>query len=251
MKSMSIETIIVLIAGFFGGFLGAQVGGGAMVTFPVLIFLGLGPSLAVGTNVISGWCINIAAAAKYWKSKKIDFQLAIPLSIIALIGSFVGSNLVIFIDDYILNKIVPFFFVILIFVLIFKKPTIVQRTGKINKKTLIIIYLLSFILGIYGGFFMVGITTFFILLLALVLKKDLLWAAANAVFITSIFLIGSFTVFVLNKNIDYSLAIPLAIASVIGSYIGAHTALKFGNKWLRFLIVMVAIASIIKLLFGL
>ncbi len=245
------EIIIILIAGFFGGFFGAQVGAGAMITLPTLIFLGLGPGLAIGTNIISGWFINIAAVVKYWKSKKIDFQLVIPLSLIALVGSFVGSNLVISIDEYTLNKIVPFFFVILIFVLIFKKPIAIPKAGRPNKKALIIAYLLSFILGVYGGFFLVGVTTFFILLLAFILKKDLLWAVANAVFITAIFLVGAFITFALKKNIDYSLAIPLATASIIGSYIGAHTALKFGNKWLKFLIAMVAIASIIKLLFGL
>ncbi len=245
------EIIIVLIAGFFGGFFGAQVGGGAMVTLPALLFLGISPGLAIGTNIISGWFINIAATVKYWRSKKIDFQLVIPLSLIALMGSFVGSNLVISINEYILNKIVPFFFIILIFVLIFRKPKATPKVKKVNKKAIVIAYPLAFILGVYGGFFLVGVTTFFILLLAFVFKKDILQAVANAVFITAIFLIGAFIVFALKKNIDYSLAIPLAIASVIGSYIGAHIALKFGNKWLKFLITIVAIASIIKLLFGL
>ena len=244
------DIIIVLIAGFFGGFFGAQIGAGAMITFPALIFLGLGPGLAIGTNILSGWLINIGATARYWRSKKIDFQLAIPLSLIALVGSFIGSNLVISINENILNKIIPFFFVVLIFVL-FIKPKAGLKVEKIDKKALIIAYLLSFLLGIYGGFFLVGVATFFILLFVLVLKKDFLQAVANAVFITAIFLIGALVIFILKKNIDYSLAVPLAIASMIGSYVGAHTALKFGNKWLKFLIVMVAIASIIKLLFGL
>jgi len=244
------EIIIVLIAGFFGGFFGAQVGGGAMVTFPALIFLGLGSSLAIGTNIISGWLINVVATARYWRSKKIDFQLTVPLSLVALIGSFIGSNLVISIDEYILNKIIPFFFIVLIFVL-FIKPKSGLKVEKINRKAIVIAYLLSFLLGIYGGFFLVGVTTFFILLFVLVLRKDLLQAIANAVFITAIFLIGALIIFILKKNIDYSLAVPLAIASMIGSYVGTHIALKFGNKWLKFLILMVAIASIIKLLFGL
>lgn len=245
---MDISLIIMLLAGFFGGFIGAQVGSGAMITLPALLFLGLEPALAIGTNILSAWLINVTAAARYWKSKKLDLRRVIPLSVIAFGGSIIGSQITLAIDKDILSKMVAFLFLALIF-LFFVRPRASLRTKKITKKTLIIACVLAFFLGIYGGFFSVGVTTFFIFLFIFFFSKDLLQAVASAVFVAAVFLVGAVLVFVLEDNIDYSLAVPLAASSIVGAYIGANTALEFGNKWLKFFLVAMIIALVVKLLF--
>ncbi len=243
---MTLEMAVILISGFIGGFVGAQVGAGAMITLPALLFLGLEPALAIGANILSGWLINVVAVVRFWKSKKIDFKLSIPLSIIALIGAIIGSNLVINIDIEILRRLVAVFFGALIFTLFIKPKGIIQ-SGAISKYSLIVSYILSFILGIYGGFFSVGVTTFLIFMFVLLLKKDLLEGIANAVFITAVFLFGAVYIFVITDYINYSIAIPLAITSMIGSWVGASVALKFGDKWLKILVALMVVVLIIKL----
>lgn len=94
-----------------------------------------------------------------------------------------------------------------------------------------------------------GVATLLIFLFVLLLGKDLTQEIADSVFVTSIMLITALVVFIRKDNIDFSLAAPLAITSMIGSYLGAHTALKLEDKWLRVLLIVVVIALIIKLLF--
>jgi uncharacterized protein len=249
---MDFNIIFISLAGLAGGFIGAQVGAGALITLPALMFIGLEPTLAIGTNILSGWIINIVAVFKYWKNCKINFRLVVPLSIISLIGAFIGANLVLNIKKELLSKIVAVFFLGLVF-LIFKKPTagLEMENKKLEKKNFIIAGILCFVLGVYGGFFSVGVTTFLIFLFVLLLGRNLIQGIADALFVTSVMLVAALIVFVKKNNIDFSLAIPLAIASIIGSYIGAHAALKYGVKWIRGLLIVAVIALIIKLLFNL
>lgn len=102
--------LLMIIAGFFGGFIGAQVGSGAMITLPALLFLGMPPVLAVGTNMLSAWLINVVAFLKYLKSGKviIGSQTA-SFAVVAFVGSLIGASLLLIIDKALLSKIVAIF----------------------------------------------------------------------------------------------------------------------------------------------
>lgn len=246
-----LEISLMIIAGFFGGFVGAQVGSGAMITLPALLFLGLPPTLAIGTNILSGWLINVVAFLKYLKSGRIVLEAqTASFSVVAFIGSLIGAQLLLYIDKSVLTKIVAFFFVALI-VFVLKKPPLHQKEGRVIKQWHIdVAAILSFIIGIYGGFFSVAVTTFFMFVLVYLLGKSLLEAAAESVFIISIVLSVALIIFIKAGNINYYYAIPLAVSSVVGSWVGAATAIKFGDKWIRGLLVVTVLFVVIKLLSG-
>jgi len=244
--------LLLLIAGFLGGFIGAQVGSGAMITLPALLFLGVPPTLAIGTNMLPSWLINVVAFFKYLRSKKIIIEnQTASIAVVAFVGSLIGARLLLDIDKAILSKIVAFFFVALI-VLMFKKPASSSEGAKkeIKQKYINIAAILAFIVGIYGGFFTVAVTTFFIFILVYLLGRNLLEAAAESVFIVSIVLSIALLVFIKTDNIDYHFAIPLTVGSIIGSWVGAAAALKFGEKWIKVLMAITIIIVILKLLIG-
>lgn len=156
-----LEFIIIIIAGFLGGFVGAQVGSGAMITLPALLFLGLSPVLAIGTNILSGWLINVVAFLKYLKSGKIVLEAqTASFSVVAFIGALIGAQLLLYIDKSALTKIVAvFFFALVVFIL--KKPPIKSAEGKVIKQWHIdVAAILAFIVGIYGGFFLLQLPHF-------------------------------------------------------------------------------------------
>jgi len=65
-------------------------------------------------------------------------------------------------------------------------------------------------------------------------------------FLLSIF---SLIIFSINGIVDYTIGIVLFISMLLGGYIGAHVAIKKGNKWVKSLFAIVVIISGIKLLF--
>jgi uncharacterized membrane protein YfcA len=241
--------VLLSLAGFAGGFVGSQVGGGALITMPALLFLGVPPVLAIGTGILPGWLTNVVAVAKYWRGHRIHPRVVLPLSGIASLGSFLGARLVLNVEPRTLSRIVAAFFLGLL-VLLFKRPSPdrAARDGKPSSKVFFVASVLSFALGIYGGFFSVGVTTFFIFMFVLWLGRDLTQGIADSVLITAVLLIPALFVFIREGNVRYDLAIPLAVTSMAGSYAGAHTALRLGDRWLRWLLAAFVTALVIKLI---
>jgi uncharacterized membrane protein YfcA len=95
---MDINTIILLIAiGLFAGLLGGMVGiGGGIVLVPALVFiLGFSQLDAQGTSLaLIMFPVGILGVIQYYKQGHVDFNIVIILAIGFIIGSFLGSKLV-------------------------------------------------------------------------------------------------------------------------------------------------------------
>lgn len=246
-----LDLLIVCIAGFVGGFVGSQVGAGAIITLPALLFIGMPLPLAVGTNTLSGWLINVVAGVKYWKSGKVNLEFIIPLAVIASIGAWVGAQLLFVVDTAILSKISASIFCFLgIAMLIQPKNMKDKDTEKLAGRRLWIGLLLAFILGLYGGILSVGLATFAILTFNLLLKQPRIEAIANAVTMSAVLLTSSTLFFIINDKISYMEAIPLAITSMAGAYIGAHVVMHKSGAYFKALLVIVLVLVILKLLFS-
>lgn len=247
---MLIDILIVCVAGFIGGFIGSQVGAGAIITLPALLLIGMPLPLAVATNTLSGWLINVVAGVKYWRHDKVHFGFLIPLSIVAAIGAWVGAQLLFIVDTTILSRIFAVIFSGLGIALLIRPK--VQKDKSAKKLTglrLFIGLILAFILGLYGGILSVGVTTFAILAFNLILKQPRIEAIANSVVISAILLTSSTLFFILNGKISYAEAVPLAITSIIGSYIGARIVMKKSDAYFKALLILVLTLVIVELVF--
>jgi uncharacterized membrane protein YfcA len=249
---MEIGTQLLLaVIGFIGGFVGSEVGAGALITLPALLFLGLSPAAAVATNSLSAWLTNAVAAFDYARDKKIQWRIVIPLAPLALLGAIIGSELIIDIDTHTASAIIALLFGF-VFLTIFgfaRKGTVGMHGGVVRYSNArkLIAGILAFALGVYGGFFTVGVTTLFVMMLAYLLKRDFMQSAADSVMISAVFLLGSLITFSMTGLIDYKLALPLALGSVVGAHIGTKAAERYGNRWLRRLIFVIGFIVIIRL----
>ena len=243
-----LHLLLVSLAGFIGGFIGSQVGAGSIITLPALLVAGLPLPIAVGTTALSNWLINIVAIPKYWRAGKIHLKFVLPLSVVAAIGAFIGAMLLFVIDIAFLSKLFAVIFCALGAAILIK-PMKQERAAEALKGWRLWLALgLSFVLGLYGGILAVGLTTFAILAFNLFLRQSQLAAAANAIVMSAILFTTSTAYFVLNHEIDYSLAIPLALTSMIGAYIGANIALTRDRSYFKALLLFVLGLVILKLL---
>lgn len=237
--------IFLILAGVAGGFVGAQVGGGALVTLPALLFLGLTPASAVSTNILSALVINVVALFTYNHIKKLKIGGILPMALAALIGSVIGASWVLNINTEILSKTMAVLLVGVAALALFRPSGKIIPSRKVSYWFAAIPA--SFLLGIYGGFLSVSVTTVFVFLMML-LGQNELKAIESSVFITAVLLLGALAVFVKEDSINYFWAIPLAAGSAMGSYIGAKTALKFGETWIRILLIGISVFAAVKLL---
>jgi len=240
--------ISVFFVGFVASFVGAIAGGGGLISIPFLIFLGLPPQMAIATSKFGGVGLSIGAATKFIKEKKIVWKYIFPLVIISLIGAYIGANILLNISQEILSKVVGIILILLLPTLFLKKEIGLERKT-VTKKRRTLGFFIYFLIMVFGGFFGGGGGTLAIYTLTILFGLTII--EANATDIIPWFFMSLFAliIFMMNGIVNYQYGIVLFFGMILGSYIGAHTAVKKGNKWVKLVFAVVVIASAVKLLF--
>jgi uncharacterized membrane protein YfcA len=243
------HVVVIGVAGFSGGFIGSQVGAGSVTTLPALLLAGLPLPLAVGTNALSGWLVNVIATTQYWRAGKVNPGFVLPLSLAAAAGAYLGAQLLFLVDVAVLAKVFAVLLAALgIAVLLEPHDRASIEVRALRGGRLWLGLLLAFGLGVYGGIISVGLTTFAILALTLFLRQSRIEAVANAIVLSAVLLTASTLYFVVRDKIYYPYAIPLAVTSMIGSYAGARVALGERRVYFKVLLIAIIVLVAAKLL---
>jgi len=241
---------IIFLAGMTGGLFGTLVGGGSLITIPTLILLGLPPHTAIGTDRLGMAGIGSAGWYKFHKKRMIDYKIGFILGFPTMLGSILGANLVLQINEALLKQAVAIITIIILFLLIIVKPKMgIEKTTHVVKSHEYLIGAVSgFFLGVYGGFYGAGTATFLSYILILLFRQTFLECAATVKIAALLMCAMAASIFAINGAIHYSLAVSMFIGSFIGSYIGVHYSDTIGNVWIKRLFFVIVLIMAIKLL---
>lgn len=234
------EILILISAGFLVGFINTLAGGATIISLSVLMFLGLPANIANGTHRIAALFQTFVSTNTFRRQKVLDSKKALWLGIPTAIGSIIGAYIAIDINEEIFEKAVGFVILIIAVFLVYKPEFWLKGQKElIEKKLNVWIILLFFVFGIYGGFIHIGIGYF--LLAGIVFGAGYDLVKANAIKVMIVFLYVPFTlvVFIWNNLIDYRFGLVLAIGQVLGAYVGAKVAVKWGAGFVRWLMIIV------------
>ncbi len=241
-----LEILGLICIGFIAGSINTIAGGGSLLTLPILIFLGLPPNIANGTNRIAILFQNIFTTAGFKSKGVITFPFSIYIGISALIGSIIGAQIAVDIEGDTFNKFLAIVMVVIVFYMVFKPKTTLETTlERTSGKYLWFSVLIFFFVGIYGGFIQAGVG--FIILLILSSLNNLSLVKSNAVKVTVvlIYTIASVAVFAYNDKINWEIGLTLAIGNSIGGWFASRWSVDKGDGLVRkFLIVMVVVLAI-------
>lgn len=242
------EEIIIFVIGLAGGFLGATVGGGGMIAVPGLLLLGFSPQSAVAINKVGDIGAFISAAGEYWKTKRIDWKMAIPLAIITIISSIVGAQIMVRLETSFLEVFIGVMILIFLPFFFFSRDIgLKQKNPSRNKK--IIGFIIYALLGIEGAIVGAGGGTVILLVMMYFFGYEIIRGYAtntpaeffNALIPAVIYLFYGF--------IEFWPAVIIFLGMLIGGFVGANAAIEKGNAWVKSLFTVVIIASVIKILF--
>ena len=247
---MEIELIFLALVGFVAGVVNIMAGGGSLLTLPMLIFLGLPPSIANGTNRVAILIQNIFSISGF-RSKGVNtFPHSIYFGLSAMLGAVVGAQIAIDIRGDLFNKILAVIMIFVVTYLVLNRRTRYEDlVERITGKHLWISLVLFFFIGIYGGFIQAG--TGFLILLALtgVNHYSLVKSNAIKVVVAFIYTVSALTVFVINDQVNWKYGLILSIGNAAGGWFSSRWSVKKGDKAVKvFLIIMVS-AMAIKLWF--
>jgi len=275
---IEINLLVILFFGFVVGFMSGLfgVGGGFLMT-PLLIFMGIPPSTAVGTESVQILGSSVSGAIAHSRKKNIDYEIGIFLLIGGIFGSTVGVILFNFLKesgniDLIINILyVIFLSIIGILMLIESTISLVKEEKQIVKKKKkrnfldylplklkfrhsgiyisiilpisvgIITGLLASLMGVGGGFIMVPAMIY-------LFRMGTVSAIGTSLFqIVFVTLNSSILQATYNLSVDLILAIFLLIGGVIGAQYGSKFTSRFKGEQLRVLLALIVILVCIKM----
>ena len=242
--------IIFILTGFIAGYIDSIAGGGGMIQVPILLYSGIPPVFVLATSKVPSLLGTLVATFKYALSKKILWKIVFIAIIPCLIASYIGSSLVMYLSDDIIQWAILLSIPLALFFLL-KKSTKKDDTNiKLSKKNII---LSTAPIGFYDGLLGPGTGTYMTICLKKFLHLDYIIATATTKPLNLATNIGSALAFLFAGKIIWMIAIPMAIANVFGSYIGSHYAIKGGEAFIKKVLIVVLVfmllANLIKILF--
>jgi uncharacterized membrane protein YfcA len=241
--------IIVFAASSLASIVGSVIGGASLVTIPLLILLGLPTHTAIGTDRFGVMGIGVMGWYLFHRKGMIDYKVGVATGIPILAGSFLGAHLVLQINESSLKLVIAVISALLLPIIILSpKMGIEKRERTLRKHDYLVGAFLTFVVGMYGGFYGAMAATFLAYVLVLWFSQTFLESAATLK-IGSLSMTGTAAaVFAYNGAVHYPLAITIFCGCCIGSLIGVHYSVKLGSVWIKRVFMLLVLIMIIKLI---
>lgn len=243
------EYVLLLASGLAAGFINAVSGGGSMLTLPALIFIGLSPGLANGTNRVAVVVQNVAALATYHRLQVTDHRLAFSLAVPTIVGAFLGALISIRLDDTQFRTILGITLLLLIGPVLAESQLHARFANRQHAfRESWGIWAVFFAIGVYSGFLQVAAGLFFLLVLSLAGGMNLV--LANSIKVTAMLCTTTVAllVFIADHKVEWRIGLLLAAANAIGAWLGAHWGVKKGAYWIRVVLITTVVGMALQLL---
>jgi uncharacterized membrane protein YfcA len=252
MSSLPATPLWLCGCAFLAGFVDSMVGGGGLIQLPALLLF-LPPEQAavvpavLGTNKLSSICGTGMALAQYARRIAIPWRSMYPAAIAAFVFSFLGARTVSILSTAILKPLVLVLLVVVaIYTFIRKDFGGLHAPRFTARHETWIGLLIGVVIGFYDGFFGPGTGSFLIFTFIGVLGFDFLTATASAKVINFATNLSAVAYFAATDRILYAYAVPMGICNVLGSVLGTRLAMWKGNRFVRWLFLLVVSALIAR-----
>ncbi len=240
--------VLLFFVSMVAGCIDAIAGGGGLITLPALLWAGVPPAMALGTNKLQGTAGSLSASIHFVREKAVDFRRFWPAFASALLGGALGALAVQQIDPGFLKKVIPWLLIaIAMYMLLAKRVGQVERHQRISIP--VFAATIGFSVGFYDGFFGPGTGTFFALACVGLLGLTLPVATAHSKVLNFASNIASLVFFIIGGKILWVPGLTMAAGQFIGAQVGARLVFKGGTQLIRIVVVVVSIALACKLLF--
>jgi uncharacterized membrane protein YfcA len=249
--TLTLQTfLIVCPLVFLAGFVDSIAGGGGLISLPAYLIAGVPPHHAIASNKLSSCIGTSISTGRFINNRLVDMRLGIPAVFLALVGSTIGARLLLLVDERYIKYILVIILPIVAFLVLKRKNFDEDSEGKISKsKQAMIVFIASFVIGTYDGFYGPGTGTFLLIIYVQFAKMNLRIAAGNMKLVNLASNFGSLIVFLLHGEVLLTLGLVASIFSILGHYIGSGLVMKNGSRIVRPIIMVVLALLFVKIIF--
>lgn len=243
------EWSILAAGAFLAGLIDAVVGGGGLIQLPLLLAVFPGVSIPVlfGTNKMSSIAGTASALWQYSRKIRIPWKLALPASMAALIGAAAGAATVSYLPPAAMRPMVLVLLIVVGAYTWFKPQFGTDSVHHERRSPRLLASLLGGSIGFYDGFFGPGTGSFLIFGFVRMFGMDMLHASASAKLVNFATNFAALSFFLLHEGVMWQLGLVMACANILGAQVGTRLAVRHGNHFIRWLLLIVVVVLIIKL----
>jgi uncharacterized membrane protein YfcA len=250
--SEQILTALLLAgAGLVAGVINAIAGGGSLLTLPLLIFVGLPPTVANATNRIGVLVGGVGATVTFQRRGLIPWHWVRFGALPAFAGVATGTWAAMTIGDVAFEKVLAFVLVATAGLMIWRpvQPGAEGTDALPEGAKRWWVRLGFFGLGWYGGFIQAGVGFLFLALLA-GCGLDLVRANAIKNTLVLAFTTLALAIFASAGLLDWTAGLIVAAGQYFGSWLGVHLQILKGQAWVRNVLTVMVVLFALRLLFG-
>jgi len=239
--------LLISLAAFLAAFINAIAGGGTFLTFPALTGLAhLTDRAANVTSTVGIWpgaAASVVAARKEFR--RLPRGMTVLFFLISIVGGVAGAVLLRVTSARTFALLIPWLLLFATVIFGFSKPIARWAGRQHGKRTLswtTAVACVQLLVAIYGGYFGAGIGILMLAGLAFAGLDDIHQMNALKVLLqTSINGVAS-VIFLFDPALEWRLALPMAVASAVGGFLGIAVARRMPQTVLRVVILVIGIA---------
>lgn len=249
---LSALTLVLLVgAAFLAGWVDAVVGGGGLIQLPALLTAlpAEAPTGSVlGTNKLASAAGTAVSSLTYVRRILPVTATVVPLVVCALAGSALGAGLAVHVPRPWLSPIVLVALLGVGAYTLLRPAMGLEHAPRHDGRAHVLrAGAIGGVIGVYDGMLGPGTGSFFIIAMVAVLGYGFLEASVHAKLANLTTNIGALAVFGLQGEVWWILGAVMAVANVLGGYLGARLALRLGSRFVRIVFLVVTGALAVRL----
>jgi len=200
---------LLILASFVAGFIDSVAGGAGLVLVPSFILAGLPPQMALGQEKLVSTLGTFSAIFNFFKSKKILWSFVAIGVPAALIGAYIGTKAILYLDEDIVGQVIVFMMPIGLLFSFLPKKDDTAKTEIMKFKKVILFPLVTLTIGFYDGFFGPGTGSLLIIALHYIMGLSLVASSATSKIFNLASNVGSFIAFFMAGKMLFTIGAPM------------------------------------------
>jgi uncharacterized membrane protein YfcA len=248
------EQLLTVGVGLVAGVMTSTVGVASLVSFPVLVALGLPPVVANATNTVGLTPGGLTGAFGYRHELRRHPKVAAAVTITCALGAVLGAVLLLALPPGVFEAVVPWL-ILGTCLLVGAQPRLSrwlrrthQEVDARHVRLSPVTTFFSALVGVYGGYFGAGSGVMMVAVLGL--GSTVEFAVVNALKTLAVLAsnLVATVIFVVVADLDWRAAVLLALGSTVGGYVGSRVGRRLNPTVLRSLIVLVGVVAAVAML---
>lgn len=241
---MAGEIVLLFIAGLCGGLLNAIAGGGSFITFPALMWAGVGPISANATNTLAS-CAGYLSGAWALRREIVNAQgPMVSMLGLSLIGGAVGASLLLMMPEAAFQQAIPWLLLLATLLFVSGRQLRASLGKRVPRKhpmpvaASLLFGLLLLAVSIYGGFFNAGLGIVLLSLLALAGYSDINTMNGLKLLLSSCVSLTAIAIFIGQDAIAWRQGCAVLLGTLMGGYLAARVSRRLPERWVRGAVVV-------------